>query len=53
MDGFVGVCRKDRRLIANQYNAGSTPVTYSKIVASIGMRLGFINPGEWSDGLQR
>ena len=27
----VGVCRMARRRIANPYNAGSSPVTYSKI----------------------
>ena len=26
----VGVCRMARRRIANPYNAGSSPVTYSK-----------------------
>ena len=31
----VGVCRMARRRIANPYNAGSNPVTYSKVSTKV------------------
>ena len=38
----------------NSLVRGSTPRGPTRfIVGSIGMRLGLINPGDWSDGLER
>ena len=36
-----------------EYKETSSLSTLFQMVASMGMRLGFINPGDWSDGLER